>query len=258
MKFEILSQDDINKIHNATLRVMERTGVQVHCEQAKQLLAEAGCQMGENDLVKIPGKLVEKCLETVSKGFVLYDRQGNVAGRIEGRNCYFGTGVTNPNFHDFETGQRKPTTVADIANAAKVADFLLNIDWIMPLGSVQDVPSHASDVYEFEAAINNTSKPIVFICHDVRGVCDVLEMAEVIAGGEEQLKEKPFVISYPEPLSPLVHTKEAVEKLLYSAQRGIPIIYTPCPMAGATAPVTMAGLLVQTNAKVCRLSPVGS
>ena len=249
MNFEMLSEKDIKKIHSASLQVLEKTGGQIHNEAAKELLADAGCKICDNNLVKIPGHLVEHCLDSVAKGFTLYDRQGNVACELKGRNSYFGTGVTNPNFHDYKTGQRKPTSVQDIENAAKVADFLPQIDWIMPLGSVQDVPAHASDVYEFEAAVTNTTKPIVFICHDLRGLKDVLDMAEAVVGGRRQLQEKPFLISYPEPISPLVHSANATEKLLYSAARNIPIIYTPAPMAGATAPASMAGLLVQANAE---------
>ncbi len=249
MKFEMLSEQEIKKIHKAALRVLEQTGGHVHCAEARELLTNAGCRVGDDVLVKIPSDLVEQCLDSVAKGFTLYDREGNVACELKGRNAYFGTGVTNPNFPDYKTGERKPTTVADIANAAKVSDYLSEIDWLMPLGSVQDVPAHASDVYEFEAAVTNTTKPIVFICHDVKGVKDVLDMAEAVVGGRKQLEEKPFLISYPEPISPLVHCEEAMEKLLYSAERNIPIIYTPCPMAGATAPASMAGLLVQTTAE---------
>jgi len=249
MHFEVLSQPEVEQIHNASLRVLERTGSRIHCQQGKKLLAEAGCRTADDDLVKIPAHLVEECLRAAPKQFVVYDRLGNPALKIEGRKCYFGTGVTNPNFLDIETGQVRPTRVSDIANAARVSDYLPNIDWIMPLGSVQDVPCEVSDVYEFEAAVNNTTKPIVFICNDLKGVADVLEMAEVIAGGRAKLIERPFVISYPEPTSPLVHTQTAVEKLLFSADRGIPTVYTPCAMSGATAPVTMAGLLVQINAE---------
>ena len=249
MKFEMLSREEIQKIHDATLRVLEHTGVQIHYEKAQELLADAGCKVLADNLVRIPAHLVEESLRTVAKGFTLYDREGNVACKFYGRNSYCGTGVTNPNFLDVHTGQRRSTKVTDIADAARVSDYLPNISWIMPLGSVQDVPTQVSDVYEFEAAVNNTTKPIVFICNDARGVKDVLEMAETIAGGQKQLLDKPFVVSYPEPTSPLVHTKEALEKLLLVADYGIPIVYTPCPMAGATAPATMAGLLVQANAE---------
>ena len=249
MQYQVLCEEDIRKIHGASLRVMEKIGCHIHCDQAKQLLANAGCTIGDDHLVKIPSHVVEEALQNVAKGFVLYDREGSVACTLKGRNSYCGTGVTNTNFHGYQTDERKPTTVQDVANAAKVSDHLEHIKWIMPLGSVQDVPAGVSDVYEFEAAVTNTTKPIVFICHDVRGLKDVLAMAETIAGGPEQLAEKPFIVSYPEPTSPLVHTEHALEKLLYSAERGIPIVYTPCAMAGATAPATMAGVLVQANAE---------
>ncbi len=107
MKFEMLSEKDIKKIHSASLQVLEKTGGQIHNEAAKELLSNAGCDICDNNLVKIPGDLVEQCLDSVAKGFTLYDRQGNVACELKGRNSYFGTGVTNPNFHDYKTGQRK-------------------------------------------------------------------------------------------------------------------------------------------------------
>ncbi len=248
MKFEMLSQGDIDQIHDATFRVLERTGTRVCSERARKMLAEAGCTL-DGDLVHIPRKLVEQSLASAPEGFTFYDRNGNPACRIEGRNSYFGTGVMNPNFHDLDTDQRRPTRVSDIEDAARVADALENIEWIMPLGSAQDVPAHVSDVYEFQAAVTNTTKPIIFICHDTAGVEDVLNMAETIVGGRDQLREKPFLISYPEPISPLIHIEEALDKLFLSAERGIPIVYTPAPMMGATAPVTIAGVLVQTNAE---------
>jgi len=250
MNFQVLSENDVKEIHVATLRVLERTGTRVHCDQARKLLAEAGCPIVDDTLVKIPAYLVEECLRTVPKGFWLYDRQGKPAFRLEGRRPYFGTCVTNPNFRDYKTGEVHPTRVADIATAARLTDALPNIDWLMPMGTALDVPCQVSDVYEFEAAVTNSSKPIIFICHDVKGLKNVVEMAEVIAGSRENLQQKPFIISYPEPTSPLVHTKEALEKLLYTASYGIPLIYTPCPMAGATSPVTMAGTLVLMNAEV--------
>jgi len=249
MQFRVLSENDVKEIHVATLRVLERTGTRVYCEEGRKLLAEAGCTIVDDTLVKIPAYLVEECLRIVPKGFQLYDRLGNPALKLEGRRPYFGTGVTNPNFLDRETNEAKPTRVEDIATAARLADALPNLDWIMPLGTALDVPCQVSDVYEFEAAVTNTTKPMIFICHDLNGLKDVLKMAEAITGSKENLVQKPFIISYPEPTSPLVHTADAVEKLLYSASYGVPVVYTPCAMAGATAPVTMAGTLVQANAE---------
>ena len=248
VRFNILTEEEIREIHGATLDVLEKTGVKVCSEDGLKLLGDAGCTIS-GDIARIPAYLVEEAIKSVPKSFLLYDRGGEKALRVEGWKVYFGTGVTNPNFIDIQTGEKKPTSVQNIRDAAKVSDFLPNYDWIMPLGSAQDVPQHASDVYEFEAAVTNTTKPIIFICNDVRELKDVIEMASVIAGSREALIEKPFIVSYPEPASPLYHVKEAVDKLLYSAEVGLPIVYTPCPMSGATAPVTMAGLLTTANAE---------
>ena len=248
VNFSVFTEDEIKDIHFATLEVLERTGVKVCSEEGLKLLGDAGCTIS-NDIARIPAYIVEEAIKSAPKSFLLYDRNGENPLRVEGQRVYFGTGVTNPNFIDIHTGERKPTEVQDIRDAARVSDFLPNYDWIMPLGSVQDIPQYVSDVYEFEAAVTNTTKPIVFICSDVRGVRDVIEMASVITGGRDALIQKPFIVSYPEPASPLYHVKEAVDKLLYSAEVGIPIVYTPCPMSGATAPVTLAGLLTTANAE---------
>jgi len=246
--FRVLSEDQIRQIHMATLDVLANVGVKVHAQEGRDLLQDAGCAV-EDELVRIPAHLVEDAIRSCPSRFTVYDRNGDPALRIEGRRAYFGTGVTCPNVRDPHTGERRPFRVKDVEDFARLVDALPNIDWMMPLGSVQDTPSAASDVYEFEAAVNNTTKPICFICHDRRGVSDVFEMAAAVAGSKEALRARPFVVSYPEPSSPLFHVEEAAGKLLYTAEEGMPIIYTPCPMSGSTAPVTMAGLLVTANAE---------
>ena len=124
MQHQVLDEQDIRRIHAATLGVMEKVGCHIHCEHAQAILADAGCTICDDHLVKIPARVVEEALQSVAKGFVLYDREGNVACRLEGRNSYCGTGVTNTNYHDYQTGERRPTTVQDVANAAKVHEPL--------------------------------------------------------------------------------------------------------------------------------------
>lgn len=109
----------------------------------------------------------------------------------------------------------------------------------MSLGLVSDVPTSVSDRHQFEAMLLNTEKPIVFTAHDYAGMMDILKMCEIVVGGEEELRTNPFIALYAEPITPLRHTQNAVQKLLLAAERSIPVVYTPCPMAGATAPVTL-------------------
>ena len=241
--FRILSDEEILSIHYAILEVLHKTGVKIFSSEAVDLLSSHGCLV-EKERVFIPPNVVEECIYKAPKNFYLYDRDGNIAFQVGGNESHFGTGPTTPYVLDVRTGERRPTKVADVADAAKVSDALMNIEWIMPLGSAQDVAAKVADVHEFEAAVINTRKPIAFICADGQGVKDVIQMAAAARGNIKSLIEKPFIISFPEPICPLVHPRDAVEEVLAAADAGIPLTYFPSPMNGATSPVTLAGTIV--------------
>ena len=103
---------------------------------------------------------------------------------------------------------------------------------------------------QFALMIQNTTKPVVFVAGDYISCAKVIEMAAVVAGGQETLEENPFILLYSEPSSPLQQTQEAVDKLLLMAERRLPVVHSPGPMMGATAPITLAGGLVQANAEI--------
>jgi trimethylamine--corrinoid protein Co-methyltransferase len=130
-----------------------------------------------------------------------------------------------------------------------VADALPNIDWVMPMGSSQDVPALAADLYEFEAVVTNTNKPVVFIGYSPEGVESVYEMAAEVAGGLENLQARPFLLVYPEPISPLVYPTEVVDRIFVAADLALPQIPGPAVQPGGTAPVTLAGAVAQVIAE---------
>jgi trimethylamine--corrinoid protein Co-methyltransferase len=246
--FSVLSQDQIHEIHRASLEVLEKAGFRILCEEAVKLLKTAGARI-EAEIVKTPQHIVEECIRQAPKGFVLYDRDGNRTLEVEGRKSYFGTSTASPNTRDALTAEIHPTRVEDIARGALIADALPNIDWVMPMGSSQDVPARAAELHEFEAVVTHTRKPIVFIAYSLRGHQIVYEMAARVAGGIDRLRERPFLVAYPEPITPLVYPQEVAEKLLYTASLGMPVIAGPADQAGATSPVTLAGTLVLMNAE---------
>jgi trimethylamine--corrinoid protein Co-methyltransferase len=129
----------------------------------------------------------------------------------------------------------------DIANVAKLVDSLPNIDFLMCMGIASDVTEELSDLYHFREMVHNTTKPIVYTAWDLPNLKAIVEMAEAVAGGTEALQRNPFMALYSEPISPLTHAEESCQKLLFLAEKGLPI--------GATAPVTIAGALVQANAE---------
>ena len=248
IRFRVLSDDQIEQIKRAAFEVMAKVGFSVLHEGARKMFKQAGALVnGEN--VKVPEHVVTACLQTAPKGWTIYDREGKRAMEIEGRKSYYGTSTASPRTKDALTGEIHPTLVADIATGAKVADALENIDWVMPMGSVRDVPPMVADLHEFEAVVSNTTKPIVFLGYTPRGVELVFEMAAEVAGGLENLQQRPYIVFYPEPISPFVWPADVVDRLFVAADLNLPQIQGPTVQFGATGPMTLAGGVVQGTAE---------
>ncbi len=248
VSFRVLTDDQIVEIKRTAFEVMSKVGFKVYHEGARKMLKQAGAWV-DDEIVKVPEHIVAECLSTTPKGWTIYNREGKRAMEVEGRKSYYGTSTASPRTKDALTGEIHPTGVADIAIGAKVADALENIDWVMPMGSVQDVPPTAADLYEFEAVVTNTTKPIVFLGYTPRGVELVFEMAAEVAGGIDNLRQRPFLIFYPEPISPLVFPADVIDRLFVCADLALPQIQGPTMQFGATAPVTLAGAIAQGTAE---------
>ena len=244
----ILTDDQICEIKRAAFDVLWVTGFKLFHKGARKMLKQAGAVV-RDDHVRLPEHIILECLRTAPKGFTVFDRDGDRAMEVEGRKVYFGTSPASPNTKDALTGEVHRTRVDDIAVAAQVADALPNIDWVMPMGSVQDVPPLAADLYEFQAVVNNTTKPVVFIGYSARGAELAFEMAAEIAGGMDELRQKPFAILYPEPITPLICPEEVVDRIFVAADLMMPQIPGPAVQMGATGPMTLAGTIVQITAE---------
>jgi trimethylamine--corrinoid protein Co-methyltransferase len=248
ISFQVLTDDQVMEIQRASFDVMAKVGFNVLHAGARKMLKQAGCQVrGEH--VRVPEHVVNACLDTTPKGYTIYSRDGQRAMEVEGRKSYYGTSTASPNTMDALTGEIHPTYVQDITYGAKVADAMEHIDWVMPMGSVQDVPPTVADLHEFEAVVTNTTKPIVFIGYTPKGTELVYEMAAEVAGGLENLQAKPFLIFYPEPISPLVQPEDVIDRLFICADLNLPQMQGPSIQLGATGPATLAGGIVQGTAE---------
>lgn len=244
----VLERDQIEDIHQATLEVLDRTGVEVYNDHALDVLRRNGARV-QGRRVRLPAWMVEEALRSRPQRVPIGDRAEGRAMLLEADRFYFGTGSDTPFVLDPFTQQRRPATKRDVEQATLVSDSLPNIDFVMSLGLASDVPARTSDLHQFEAMLLNTTKPIIFTAHDAEGLLDILEMAAIAKGGEEDLEENPNVILYAEPSSPLMHSNDALEKVIIASERRIPVIYTPAVIVGATGPVTVAGAIVQGNAE---------
>jgi len=242
-KFKVLSKDDQERIYSAALEVLEQTGIRIPVQEALSLLKEAGAQI-ERDIVHIPSRLVEEALRAAPKKISIYSRDGEPAMLLNTRNSYFGNGSDCVYILDSFTGERRQFTSEDVERAAVICDALANIDFVMPAGIISDKPVTVANLHAFQATTFNTSKPILFTALNRQGTKAIIKVASIVTGGEDELRKKPFIMHYIETTSPLSYAKDAAEMLLSSAEKGVPIVCAPGPIAGASAPVTLAGILV--------------
>jgi trimethylamine--corrinoid protein Co-methyltransferase len=249
-QFRRMSDEQCQKIHWAGLEVMERTGVRLYEQEALDLVKKAGAHVSDGNRVRFSPGLVEKAFTTVPRRVVLCNRHGDRvmpiegAGRTGSARSFFGPGSDCLNIIDHRTGERRRPMLQDIVEGMTVADALPNIDFVMSMFLPVDVPQMVADRYQMEVMLNHTTKPIVFVTTQFSGCADAVEMAEKVAGGADALRLNPFVACYINVTTGLRHNQEALQKLLYLADKRLPALYIPVGLGGATAPVTVAGCQV--------------
>jgi trimethylamine--corrinoid protein Co-methyltransferase len=248
-RYRLLTQPQIQRLHQATLELLDTVGVRVFHDESCRMLADSGCRLDSDQRVRIPASLVETAIRSAPSSVTIYDREGRQAMRLEGRRVHYGLGTDLLHTYDLKTGRMRPSCRQDVINAAVVADALDEIDFIASNAFPQDVPGNLAFIAEFQAQISHSSKPVYFTAAARQDLEYIIDIATVAAGGQDRLREKPFLIHYAEPLSPLVHSTGAVDKLLCCADKGIPLNYVPALMSGATGPVTLAGAIVTANAE---------
>jgi trimethylamine---corrinoid protein Co-methyltransferase len=248
-RFRLLEQNQIERIHHAVLRVLDEVGVQVLHSEAVALLAGQGCRVSNGTTVRIPSFLVEDAIASAPPNITIYNQNGLPALELGGRRSYFGTGTDLPKTIDLETREIRDTREDDVRRSTRISDALPNIDFIGSYGLPRDVPPGLHYIRCFQILLENTSKPVFFTAESPRELKVIQDMAEAVAGGPEALAERPFLIHYSEPVSPLTHSEEAADKLMHCARNRIPINYTPALLSGSTGPVTLAGAITVAAAE---------
>jgi trimethylamine--corrinoid protein Co-methyltransferase len=248
-RYRLLTQEQIEEIHRASLSVLEKTGVKVGHDEGIELLRAAGCRVKDGNVVLFPNWLVEECIHSTPSSITMYNRKGEEAMKLEGRKCFFGLGTDLIQTTDLATGELRPTMLEDVVNAARVADSCGNIDFIASFALPHDVPTNSMYIECVRAQLENSVKPIYATAAGAEDLAVIIEMCETVAGGADRLRERPMLIHYSEPTPPLTHSYGAVRKLFLCADKGVPITYVPAAVMGGSAPVSLAGGIVQANAE---------
>jgi trimethylamine---corrinoid protein Co-methyltransferase len=248
-KFQVLTEEQIEAIYFSALTVLYETGVRVYDKEGVDVAHAGGAivedTQADSSLVKIPPWLVDKALATLPRKVVVTGPDRKHRMELYKNQIYFGTGSDCPFVIDPYTDERRRATYKDVKNFARLAQALPNIDFFMSLGIVQDVQVGTYDRWQYLAMLEGTTKPINITAVDIDGLKDQLEMAHIRVGGKQEWRKGPIFSLYIEPVSPLSHSEEVVQKLLFATDNEIPFVYTPCPLAGATSPCTLAGTAVQ-------------
>ena len=250
-RFRVLSKQQCGMVYRATLECLNRTGVNIHNAEARHLLVGAGAR-ANGIRVRIPPHIVQDAVAANPRSFTLWARPAG-DGRVQdprlrleivpGR-TYFGAGPTCTYFVDPYTGERRKARQGDPALAARVSDALGNLDYVMGLGLIDDVPQKLSPVYEFAEMVANTTKPVLPWAYSVENVADIYRIAVAVAGSEEALQARPFLALFATFQSPLVQTDEDLANAFWAADHGLPVVFIGGGTAGTTAPVTGAASLV--------------
>ena len=249
-QFAVLSESQMEDLHLAALETLRRTGIRFYHPEAIEMLHKAGAFVSDGNLVKITAAMVEDAIATVPGRIIMCDREGAPTVFLEGTKVNFGTGSDCLNLLDPETGEHRPFTQQDLINGYHLCDALPNIGFVMSIGIPSDVPPHATYDAQMALMLEHTSKPLVFVTNDKASCQRAIDMAAAVAGGYDQLAEQAHILLYSEPSSPLKQSGTAIDKLLLMADYRLPVVHSPGPQMGATAPITMAGGLVMSVAEI--------
>lgn len=243
---KFVSDEQVREIHYASLHILDKIGVVMQDPQGRELLLEAGARES-NGRIKIPENLVIDALDSAPSRIPMYNRLGELTMPLELGKVYFGMGSDTPFTLDINTGERREAIADDVENFARLGDALENIDFIMSMGTPSDVNVIDHHLHSFVRMVRGSVKPNVYTSRNRKDMEDIYRIAVAVAGGEQELRDKPFLMHYAEPISPLLIIEESLQKLIFNAEKGIPNAYIPSPNPGGGGPITLAGAIALGN-----------
>ncbi len=252
LKLDILSREDVERIHTATLNIIETTGVKFPSTRALDIWEAHGATVNrETMIVKVPGHLIEEALQKAPPVYTLAARDPSQDLPMDGNHVFVGTDGCGVTVIDPFTGEHHTSRLQDVADIARVADSLEEVAFHWVPVSAQDCPPETRGLYELRAVWMNSTKHVqtesIYSEHEARAA---VEMAAAIAGGKEALRQRPVLSVMQCSLSPLAHDGGSVEAALVAAEAGLPTGFMTMASCASTGPVTMAANLVVGNAEV--------
>ncbi len=250
--FRMFDDGDLKSLHWGTLDVLENAGIKVFSKECLKLLDDTGCAVDyKTSAAKIPGNLVEEAIKKAKKNITLCARTSRYDVVLDGRRTYCTTDGNGVAVLDFDTGNRRASTSADLAMAGKVANALDSAHIFWPCVASQDVPDYYRHVADLKVSLMSIEKHVqVETTSHKREAKWLAALGASLAGGEKELQRRPIFSSMHCPFSPLQLDGGSTEGALELARAGVPICFYGMPQAGITGPVTLAGSIIVNNAEV--------
>jgi len=250
-RVRFLADDQLDRLQAATLGILEDVGVKFPSTMALEILADHGATVDmASQVVRFPPDLVRRALALAPRYFTMGARVPEYDLHLEEGVTYFTTDGCGVATIDFDTREERPSRKSDVAEMARIADYLPSIGFYWPMVSAQD-HGRTAPLHEVDASFNNTVKHVQ--SETVMGAATaryVIEMATVIAGSREAIRERPPFSDLICTIAPLVQDHDGIEAALVLAEAGIPVGFLAMPTLGTTAPATLAGAFALGDAEV--------
>ena len=249
---EVLTPDQVGRIHDGALQILQRTGIATNSAKLLELMADQGQDVDiENRRIRFAPDFVEEKRALAPQRFTLAGRRPDRDLAIDGAHGYLSPDGCAPQILDLDTGQRRSSTKADLAQVTRLADALPEIGFLWRSVSAGDAPAEVRSLHEVEAQLNSTTKHLqTGAGEDAFLARGVVELLRTVAGGTEALRARPNLSSIQCIISPLFWDEGPIDAIGIFAEAGIPISIVSMAMACATAPGTVAGLLALTVAEI--------
>ena len=244
--YQPLTPTDVSLIIDTALKLVATSGVIFEPgSEADDLLTGAGCEVKGDGLVLIPEEVSRWALESVAKSTILWDRNGGNPVSIDTDHTRFMPGMTCIAVYDPSTGQPRPSTRDDLARITRLADGLPNIDAVCTM--VKNVPNSTmhGEVDEFICMMENTTKPLEWLCEYPVSLAGAIEIATALRGDGEALRAKPYFLHLVTPL-PVNFAHIHIDQIIMAARAGVPVGVGTLPIGGASSPITLAGCVTHS------------
>jgi len=252
---QLIDREAFKRIHEESLRVLEKVGIRIYSVHALDLLKQHGATVDKDKMVaKIPRDLVEQSIKSAPKEFKLHGRNPKYDLELDGAHLYFtfdGCGVQTI---DIDSGKKRPARKQDIVDCARLANLLPGVGYFTPSVAPQDVPLHAHVLHQIHSAYSTTDKFVMSESTTTGAEARYqIEMAAEVAGGRDKLMQNPNLSAIICAVPPLNLDGGGSEATIEFARAGVPVMMMSMVEAGVSGPVTLAGTLVVSNAEILAL-----